>query len=75
MIELNKGHLERLVNFERNADEDDFEEIFGFAGSNLWDKFEVHANKKILDFYRGLDSRNVAKLIDHLNTHTAGPTT
>lgn len=58
--------LKTLWNFQSNANEQLFVEIFGFdIGNHLWNKF-IKEKRNLLNFSKLLDQENWKKLNDHL---------
>lgn len=64
-----KTTIEKLWNFEINANEETFISIFGmWLGTHLWAKFVYVHNRSILHLYGYLDTDNQQLLINHLET-------
>lgn len=58
--------LDKLVEFQHEADLAEFKRIFGHLGEHFWKKFVSH-DFDLIQFYRYLDNHQAAILIHAIN--------
>lgn len=64
--------IERLATFARDAQDDEFKEIFGdVIGRHLFEKFAYIHNFDLLSWYCNLDLENRGRLIAYLEAKEA----